>query len=379
MRHVKPTPLYNAAELRRAFDEAGYDAVVARSGRNVAYLAGMRFPGTLGRLQDFAHSPRAALLVWPAAGEPTLVASQIAAALARRVSWLDDIRPFTEYVESPYTLAARVLRERGLEQGRIGVERREFGAAQWDEFQAELPPAQLIDCTDVLESVRNIKTPGELALLRQAAALQDDAHHEVFASARPGDTERDLHARMLAAMLRRGADSAHGMLQASTNPVTYGGEGATPIERGVAVRTDYVCYLDGYAANLSRMAVMGAPSAEQTARYRTLRDIHRATIATMLRPGVEAREVYDFVRQQFVAAGFPNVAGLVGHSVGVWWHQEEPMLTPNEARQLRAGMVVCLEPILDGFWHLQDEILIRDAGPELISTGFNTDELYVMG
>jgi Xaa-Pro aminopeptidase len=371
--------MYNDAELRRAIDAAGFDAVVARSGRNVAYLSGMRFPGTLGRLQDFAHSPRAALLVWPAAGEPTLVASQIAAALARRVSWLDDIRPFTEYVESPYTLAARVVRDLGLGHGRIGVERREFGVAQWDEFQAELPSAQLLDCTDLLEGVRNLKTPGELALLRQAAQLQDEAHAEVFASTRSGDTERELHARMIAAMLRLGADSAHGMLQASTNAVTYGGEGGTPLGRGVAVRTDYVCYLDGYAANLSRMAVMGAPSAEQAALYRTLRDIHRATIATMLRPGVAAREVYGYVRQRFVAAGFPNVAGLVGHSIGVWWHQEEPMLTPNEPRQLRAGMVVCLEPILDGFWHLQDEILIRDEGPELISAGFNTDELYVLG
>jgi Xaa-Pro aminopeptidase len=147
----------------------------------------------------------------------------------------------------------------------------------------------------------------------------------------------------------------------------------------VAVRTDYVCYLDGYAANLSRMAVMGAPSDEQLARYRAVRDIHRATIASMLRPGVEARAVYNFVRERMIAAGFPNVAGLVGHSIGVWWHQEEPMLTPNETRQLRAGMVVCLEPILDGFWHLQDEVLIGDTGPELLSSAFNTDELYVMG
>ena len=101
-------PLYNAAALRDAIAAAQFDALVARSGRNVAYLSGMRFPGTLGRLQDFAHSPRAALLVWPAVGEPTLIASQIAAALAQRSSWLADVRPYAEYVESPYALAAAV-------------------------------------------------------------------------------------------------------------------------------------------------------------------------------------------------------------------------------------------------------------------------------
>jgi Xaa-Pro aminopeptidase len=180
-------------------------------------------------------------------------------------------------------------------------------------------------------------------------------------------------------MLRLGADSAHGMLQSSRTPMTYGGEGDVAIERGDAVRTDYVCYLEGYAANLSRMAVMGPPSAEQERMYAIVRDVHRATIAEALRPGVAARDVYGFVRDRFVAAGFPRVSGLVGHSVGVWWHQEEPMLVPSEARTLRPGMVVCLEPILDGFWHLQDEILITGDEPELISTLFNTDSIFVMG
>ena len=90
----------------------------------------------------------------------------------------------------------------------------------------------------------------------------------------------------------------------------------------------------------------------------------------------EAAEVYEFVRERFVAAGHPEVASLVGHSIGVWWHQEEPMLIPNERRTLERGMIVCLEPILDGFWHVQDELLITDSGCELLSDGFETDELF---
>lgn len=369
------TPLYNADELELAFASSGLDAVVARSGRNVAYLSGMRFPGTLGRLQDFAHAPRAALVVWPRNGEPALVASQIAAGVARRHAWVADLRPYTEYRESPFLIAAGVLRERGLDRGRVGVETREIGAEQWEQFRAALPHAELVDCTDLLEGVRNIKTPQELALMRTAADIQDAAHLEVFSTARAGDTERELHARMIAAMLRLGADSAHGMMQASTNLVTYGGEGPTPVNRGDALRTDYVCYVEGYAANLSRMAVMGSPSAEQQQMYAILRDTHRATIETMLRPGVAASAVYNFVRERFTAAGYPNVAGLVGHSIGVWWHQEEPMLVPEEGRTLRAGMLVCLEPILDGFWHLQDEVLVQEQ-PILFSDNFDTDNLF---
>lgn len=372
-------PIFNQRELERAFTEQNLDAIVARSGRNVAYLSGMTFPGTLGRLQDFANAPRAALVVWPRQGDPVLFVSNIARGLAERLSWIEDVRSYTDYVDSPYAAVARDLRARGLSTGRIGVERREFGVDNWQAFTAELPDAELIDVTDLLESVRNIKTEAEIALMRRAVEIQDEAHLDVFRTANRGDTEKKLHARMIAALLRLGAESAHGMLQASTNPVTYGGEGAVPIERGVAVRTDYVCYYQGYPANLSRMAVMGTPSAEQVARYQTLLGVHRATIEQMLRPGIAASAVWHFVRDRFTDAGFDWNVGLVGHSTGVWWHQEEPMLVPNESRTLRSGMVVCLEPILEGFWHLQDQILITDADPIILSDRFGIDRLFVMG
>ncbi len=371
--------IHNDALLREELAWLELDALIARSGRNVAYLAGMTFPGTLGRLQDFTYAPRATLIVWPAAGEPTLIASAIAAGLADQRSWIEDIRIFREYVESPFALAARVLHDDNLGRGRIGVERRELGADHWAELQAALPDAELVDCTDMLEGVRNIKTPTELERLQTAIEIQDEAHLHVFGTARAGDTERVLHARMVGRMLANGAESAHGMLQASTTPVTYGGEGDAPIQPGVAVRTDYVCYVEGYAANLSRMAVMGPATTSQTERYGQLRDVHRATIDAVLRPGVSAEEVYNFGRAKLAEARSATVAGLIGHSIGVWWHQEEPMLVPGETRTLKPGMVVCLEPILDGFWHLQDEILITDGDPVLLSTMFDTSQLFEMG
>lgn len=165
------------------------------------------------------------------------------------------------------------------------------------------------------------------------------------------------------------------MMQGSRNPITYGGESDIDVMRGDLIRTDYVSYHDGYAANLSRMAVMGTATSAQEDMYALLLNVHRETTA-MLKPGVKASEVYDFVRDRFVAEGYPAVASLVGHSIGVWWHQEEPMLIPTEDRTLEPGMVICLEPILDGYWHVQDELLITDSGCELLSDGLRTDELF---
>ncbi|MEZ4570880.1 MAG: aminopeptidase P family N-terminal domain-containing protein [Thermomicrobiales bacterium] len=205
--------VHNSSLLQAALEHSGIDALIARSGRNVAYLSGMTFPGTLGRLQDFTYAPRAILAVWPRAGEPALVASAIAAGLAKQRSWIEDIRSFQEYVESPYAAAARIIDEKGLAKGRIGIERRELGADHWQELQDALPGAEIIDCTDLLEGVRNIKTPIELQRLKTAIEIQDEAHLYVFSNARAGDTERDLHARMVGRMIENGADSAHGMLR----------------------------------------------------------------------------------------------------------------------------------------------------------------------
>jgi hypothetical protein len=41
-------------------------------------------------------------------------------------------------------------------------------------------------------------------------------------------------------------------------------------------------------------------------------------------------------------------------------------------------MVVCLEPILDGFWHVQDEIMVQESGPVLLSDMFDTSNLFVI-
>lgn len=375
---VTTTAQYNGEQLRKMMDRNDYDVLVVRSGRNVAYLSGMWFPGTLGRLQDFTYSPRAALVVWPRDDDPTLIVSDIASGLARRESWIDDVQTYQEYVTSPYALAAETVAKAGVASDIVGVERREFGVTHWETFQSHLPDVKTEDCTNQLETVRNVKTPGEIERLERSVEIQDAAHVEVFEDATEGMTERELHTRMIESLHRRGADSAHGMMQSSSNPVTYGGESDLVLEQGDVLRTDYVSYFDGYAANLSRMAVVGEPSKRQRDRYATVRDVHRETISEMLRPGVEACEVYEFVRERLAERGHVDMAGLVGHSTGVWWHQEEPMLVPNESRLLLEDMVICLETIVDGFWHVQDQLVIGTNGAELLSDGFDTDELFVI-
>ena len=69
---------------------------------------------------------------------------------------------------------------------------------------------------------------------------------------------------------------------------------------------------------------------------------------------------------------------LAGHSVGCWWHQQEPVIARGNPCRLEEGMVIAMEPHIN-HWHIQDMFIVRQGGPELLSDKFNTDEIFCCG
>ena len=239
----RPGVIANLDRVNALMDRDGFDALVLRSGINFTYLAGFAYPGTLARHLDLADSPRGVLLVWPRHGEPVLVLNSFAAPLARKDSRIERIEQYDDYGESAYAKAASVLDDLGLSDGRLGLEKSYVNAAHWEEAHGLLPRARITDCTAMMHEARWVKTPGEVALLEEAADLLDEAYLEVFATVRAGQTEREVHGRILESCIRRGAGWAHGILNSSRNTVVYGGEGDTTFEPGDIIRNDYVAYL----------------------------------------------------------------------------------------------------------------------------------------
>ena len=367
----------NIPRLGQHLDEQGCSALVLRSGKNFTYLSGFAYPGTLGRHLDFPDSPREVLLVWPRRGDPVLILNSFSAPLARRDSWLQTIETYDDYAESPYEKAAEVLKRMGLDRETVGFEKSYLSALRWEEIQRLLPNVNAIDCTDLMDRVRWIKTPAEVRLLEEGAEILDDAYLEVFSTVREGDTEREVHGRILESCIRRGASWAHGILNSSRNTVAYGGEGDMAFRKGDIIRNDYVSYYQGYPGHQSRTVVVGPPSQEQKDTYRVMLDIYRATI-DQCQVGAVASDIHKFAAEQFREHGYQGRVALAGHSVGAWWHQQAPYLVPSCHERLEEGMVIAMEPHVD-YWHLQDMILITSDGPRLLSPKFNTDEMLVVG
>ena len=146
---------------------------------------------------------------------------------------------------------------------------------------------------------------------------------------------------------------------------------------GDAIRTDYVCYVKAYPGHQSRCAVVGRATAKQREEYAVARDVYLDS-CNQLRPGRTAGEVYDFVVRRFAQAGKDYHHMIAGHSVGAWWHQQEPVISRDNPGRLEEGMVIAMEPHIN-HWHIQDMLLIGPNGPELISDKFSTEEIFACG
>jgi Xaa-Pro aminopeptidase len=283
---------------------------------------------------------------------------------------------YQAYEGSLYSRVAELIAEAGLAATRIGFEQDGLSASHWGEIQRALPRLEMVNCSRMMDEVRWIKTLGEIAQQKRAADLLDDILAEVFPTIRDGETEREVHARMVAACMRRGAAYVHGILNSSSNDVMYGGESNVPFRKGDFVRNDYVAYFDGCPGHQSRLAILGRPSAEQQRGYDLSLEIHRKTI-DRCRAGVTAGEIYAFAVAEFKKKGIDYTASLVGHGMGPWFHQQEPVLRSNSDIVLEKGMILAVEP-QRLHWHLQDLVLIGDGPPRLISDKFSTDQPFVI-
>ncbi len=366
----------NVERLHRLMDAAGLAAVVVRGGQNVTYLSGVAFHGTLSRHLDLAASRRGGVVIWPRHLSPVFVLEVTAAGAAARDSWIERFEVFSGYAESLFDRVATVLADLGLERSPVGFDKNFIGAGFWEVLGRRLPAMTMLDCSNLMDDARLIKTRAEIELFRTGAALLDEAFHEILPTIRAGELEREVHGRMIGSCLAHGAEFAHGILNSHRNPVIYCGESDFAFALGDIVRTDYLAYVDGYPGHQSRNAVIGKPSAQQALDYARYHAIYQAT-ADKLRPGISVGELYDFVVKEFARIGWTYEAGLVGHSVGAWWHQQEPIFCRGGSQVLEPGMVVALEPYV-AHWHCQDLFLVTERAPVLLSPAFDTRELFVI-
>ena len=355
----------NIERFKDLLAESGLDGVIANSLENVSYLSGARIV-TQRLIPD-----RLVLLLWPGQGEPTIVMCKGEDVACKDDCRIEDMRTYTEFVTSPVDLLADAVAEKGLSTGRLGVERRSLPAEFMDQLQERLPRATLVDCADLMDRTRMIKTPEEIDALSAAGRATEQAIHAAFEEATRGDTEKAVADNMASKVTAGGADVLNFMFLGTglRSFEWHARPGETLLETGHPVHTDVGGSFTGYWSDVARTVFVGQPSPRQRDRYDRLYQVHVETIEGV-RPGMRAGDLYSLCEAAFSKADLPFWMAHIGHGLGLGLH-EHPMLKPTTDELLMPGMVLCIEPAhyepdIEGY-HIEDLVQVTDDGVKALT------------
>jgi Xaa-Pro dipeptidase len=267
---------------------------------------------------------------------------------------------------------AGVLRDRGLEGERIGVDRLDaYGFLALQAAGVHLVPAQL-----AVEQARAVKGAEEVELIRRSLHVCDAAVAGLYRALRPGMTENEAWAQLLGQAFALGAEFAECRLLSSgprTNPWFHEASDR-PMERGdlMAFDTDLIGPA-GYLADVSRTYLVG--STKPSARQRRLcadAQAFLADVVSELKPGAAFDEVGERLSRRLPAAYRAERYPFIAHGSGL--SDEYPVIAfqDHHAGEIEDGMVFSVEAYVgvegenEGL-KLEEQVLVASGGVEVLS------------
>ena len=242
---------------------------------------------------------------------------------ARFTSVIEDVRVWVDAAgATPEGQLDDLLGEMGLRGRRLGVEWNAYGLTAQGGFrlQAALGPGTtLVEASDLVSRLRLVKSPAELAHVREAGRLADAAYAAAVAETRAGAFEGDILAALQGAVYRGGGDDP------SNEQVIGSGPGALmcryysgrrQLSADDQLTLEFAGVWRHYHACLMRTVRVGPPPPAQRAMHAAAVDALEAA-KDALRPGRPLGEVFDAHARVLDAAGLrEHRLNACGYSLG---------------------------------------------------------------
>jgi Xaa-Pro dipeptidase len=359
---------------RALMTENKIDAIVlANSTTSSMYFANMRLNG----------GERLWALVIPAKSDAFVVCPAFEEGRAREMLAGGPLMPNADVLtwqedQSPYEGIARVLTQRGLGSGTIGLdENMKFVFA--DGIRAAMPHAQIVGATPVTAGCRMVKEPHEIECMRLACKATLLVYRAVAQSVHPGMTNADVERLVDLAYNRVGFRGDASLNIDEYTALPHGSRQPQTLKEGSILMLDDGCTVEGYNSDITRTFVLGKPTAKQVAVFDLVKNAQTAALHAA-RPGVLASDVDAAARKVIedggYGPGFTYFTHRVGHGIGLDGH-EWPYFVKNDmfgwdlAPHLKAGMTLSDEPgvYIKGEFgvRLEDELLVTENGAELLT------------
>jgi Xaa-Pro dipeptidase len=301
---------------------------------------------------------------------------------ARHTSMLEDVRIWTDRDDAdPLQDLKDVLNETGCRNQTLGVELDAWGlTGLWHQrLTTSLTDfCRLTDASGLVSRLRAVKSPAEIAYVREAASLGDKALAEANRLAVPGAFEGDILAAMQSLYFK--ADGDHPAMEFIIGSGRdallcryFSGRGTLGTDDQMTL--EFAGSYRHYHAALMRTILTGQVSDYQRSMYEAC---HEALIACeeTLNPGVDFGAVFDVHAKILDAAGFKdyrlNACGYgLGASFPPSW-VDWPMVHTANPELAEPGMTIFLDMFLMDAergltMSLSETVLITDTGSERLS------------
>ncbi len=351
--------------LTDLMSDKGVGGVAVMPGANLRYLAGVSF--RLSERPTLAFfSPQAKPAVVVPAFEVSRFTAGSSAADWQVFPWSDEAGP-----TAAFAAAAKAL---GLAGKTLAIEEAVMRVAELRLLESSAPDLRFTNAEPLLASMRVRKDATEIAQMRRAVAITEEALEAVLSEVGAGMSERRIAGRLNAELRQRGA---HGLpfetavLSGPNSALPHGEPGDRALTAGDLLLLDFGITIEGYASDITRTVAIGGISPELRQVYEVVRRANEVGRAAA-RPGIEIQEVDRAARKVIADAGYGEYfTHRTGHGLGLDIH-EPPFAREGDTTILEPGMTFTVEPGIylpgKGGVRIEDDLVITPTGNDSLTT-----------
>lgn len=348
-----------------SMESKGMDVLVSTLPQNMYYLSGY----DCGSF--YVHQ---GLVLFLEEDEPIWFGRGMDSNGAKISTWLkeENIRNYSDdYVQSPtkhpFHFVADILKEKGWEKKTIGLEMDQyyFTAQAYLELKKSLPNAKLKNANLLVNWVRLIKSDNEIAYMKQAGKIVENAMCAAMDSIKPGVRQCDVAAKVLHAQMA-GTDEFGGDY-ASVFPVMASGIGTTAAHMSWSdeeYQNNEVSYLEiagckkRYHAPLSRTIYTGVSPFSLKEKAEIVIDALNETL-DFIKPGVSCEEVEQKWRSSISGSKIVKkhrIAYAIGIGYPPDWGEQTASMRPGDKTILKPNMAFHMIPAIWGNYNDKDDL-----------------------
>jgi Xaa-Pro dipeptidase len=351
-------------KLNASLRTSGLDAVILNPGPTLTYLTGLHF-----HLME-----RPVVLLFAKDQDPAIVLPELE---LQKVASLPYKLQVFSYPENPAewdSAFRKAIQALGLEGQRIGVEPRQLRLLEFRHVKNGAPEADYPDASDVLSGLRLKKDQTEVAAMRRAVEIAQDALEATLPLIKIGMTEKELSAELVTHLLKHGSEPELPFAPIVSAGPNSANPHASPTERKLQVGdmlvVDWGATYAGYISDLTRTFAVGEVDAEYEKIHQIVQEANAAGRA-VAGPGVPCADVDNAARAVIEKAGYGQYfTHRTGHGIGMEGH-EEPYMRGDNMQLLEPGMAFTVEPGIylpnrNGV-RIEDNVVITETGADVLS------------